>query len=339
MSRSKGKIVGIDIGNYRVKISVVVNGQVTQFLSESVPDNTVKDGVVTNFQIMGDLIKSILKENKITIKEAALSLPNSAVYTKTSAKLPLMTTDQLRINLPYEFHDYIPDNIGNYIYDYRVTSITDDEMDLFAVAASKDLMLKYQEMFTYAGLKLRTIIPEYIGFENVISAYEDASSIEHGSRDYALLDVGETTIRMHFFTKGRYEITRELEFGCRMMINAYADQINKDPHIAHLNIEACKFEEGDAYESFKETCGMVSVQLMRVINFYNFNNRDNTMDTIYCCGGGAKLKDMISDITETTGMPVKPFTDLISEVPVEVREDIVMSPQSYGIVIGGDGVG
>ncbi len=35
-------------------------------------------------------------------------------------RLPLMTEEQLRLNLPYEFHDYIGDEMDKYVFDYAM---------------------------------------------------------------------------------------------------------------------------------------------------------------------------------------------------------------------------
>ena len=40
------KVVGIDIGNYRIKISYIVKGELKDVFVETLPDNIVKDGMV-----------------------------------------------------------------------------------------------------------------------------------------------------------------------------------------------------------------------------------------------------------------------------------------------------
>ena len=35
-------------------------------------------------------------------------------------ELPLMTEEQLRLNLPYEFHDYIGNEMDKYVFDYAM---------------------------------------------------------------------------------------------------------------------------------------------------------------------------------------------------------------------------
>ena len=46
------KVVGIDIGNYRIKISYIVKGELKDVFVETLPDNIVKDGMVQYIQKM-----------------------------------------------------------------------------------------------------------------------------------------------------------------------------------------------------------------------------------------------------------------------------------------------
>jgi len=330
---AKGKILGFDIGNYALKIAVIQDGKLERYITAPVPDNTVADDRVTNFEVMGDFIASILTENKIKIKDAALSLSNNAVYTKTYSKLPLMTADQLKVNLPYEFHDYIAGNKADYVYDYKVLAVNDDSIELFAVAAEEQMLRNYQRMFDRAGLRLKLIVPEYIGYANILSSL----TTFNGNLDFAILDVGERSIRIHFFTKGKYEITRELDYGCRMLVQAYSEQAGEDIHITRLNIESGNFGNNEAFESLRETIRLISVHIMRVINFYNFNNPNSTLDTVYYCGGGSKIKYLITDVFENTEIKPKAFTELMTESGAKIPDEVLLSPQAYGVTLKQEG--
>jgi len=328
----KGKVLGFDIGNYSLKIAVIVNGSIKQFITEKIPDNTVRDDTVSNFEVMADFIKTVLKDNKIKIKNAALTLSGNAVYTKADAVLPLMTAERLKVNLPYEFRDYLSGDKNDYIYDYMITDCVDDNLHLFAVAAPKSLIRNYQEMFERAGLNLKLIVPEYIGYMNIISTQQEKFGVVRGEKDYAVLDIGDKAIRMHFFTKGKYEITRELDFGCKTMVQAYAEQTGQDLHIARMNIESGQ-TEGEAADALRESYRVASVHVMRVMNFYNFNNPNNNLDTIFYCGGGAHIKPLLDDVAENCGMKLSPFTDLMGFTDVATPDEIIASPQSYGITL------
>ena len=51
------KVVGIDIGNYRIKISYIVKGELKDVFVETLPDNIVKDGMIQYWDAMADFLK------------------------------------------------------------------------------------------------------------------------------------------------------------------------------------------------------------------------------------------------------------------------------------------
>ena len=77
----------------------------------------------------------------------------------------------------------------------------------------------------------------------------------------------------------------------------------------------------------------MAVQVMRVLNFYSFNNADNTIDTLYYCGGGARYQALISELAETVEIPVKSIGGLLSEAEEENNPEWVDSPQTVGVLL------
>lgn len=56
-----------------------------------------------------------------------LVLVNGTQIKKTAmVTMPLMTADQLVYNLPYEFRDYITDELKNYIFDYAMMTTQEE---------------------------------------------------------------------------------------------------------------------------------------------------------------------------------------------------------------------
>ena len=64
----------------------------------------------------------------------------------------------------------------------------------------------------------------------------------------------------------------------------------------------------------------IGIQIMRVLNFYSFNNADNTIDTLYYCGGGARFKELLDG-------------ELAPEVDLEKMPEWLDSPQTYGVLL------
>ena len=99
-------ILGIEIGNKTVKFAEFRRGTLRNFVCVNVPDNAVMNDALVAFEAMGDLIKETVKANRISVRKAALVLPQTDVYLRRLL-IPAMNEKQLMVNMPYEFKDVI----------------------------------------------------------------------------------------------------------------------------------------------------------------------------------------------------------------------------------------
>ncbi len=123
------KILGIDIGYDSVKLALVSGKQVKKTAIASMPKRLMREGRLASPEAMGELLAQTMKQNGIHCSRAAVSFSNEAVFVR-NVTLPVMAAEQLSLNLPYEFRDYITEELKNYIFDYAM--LTD------AAAAAKE---------------------------------------------------------------------------------------------------------------------------------------------------------------------------------------------------------
>lgn len=330
------KILGMEIGNSRLRIAVCSDYNLEQMVTADVPENAVRDDEIVSWEAMADFIKETLKEHKISVKNAAVVLPESMCYIKR-VTLPAMDVDQLKVNLPYEFHDYITEEKEKYAYDYAVIKQIADpdgkitEIDLEAVAVLKETVKKYRTMLKRAGLRLTSLAPEFCALKNIIGDYEEVKGMNEGmSKDYAILDIGYRSNKISFFTKAEYEITRTMEPGSEAIDMQIADILDKDVHIASI------YKENNTDEILRDPACMeiynqMAIEIMRVLNFYNFNHPENSLDTIHYCGGGAMITPLIEAVKETVEINVLPISELFTDEYEDV-DAIVAGPRALGIV-------
>lgn len=359
--------LGIEIGHYRVKIAYIEKGELREFISRRI------EGVEhPDMRPYADLIKDLLKEYSIRCRRVVFVIRQEDAYVRRF-ELPLMTEEQLRLNLPYEFHDYIGNEMERYIFDYAMIHRDEDKMEIIGAACTKELSQYFQKLAKMARLKLVGLVPEVLGLERILeraeeyeaeeaedlalrSASEDgkgsekgrdavlpgdgketakAEGMEPGRKDYAILDLGTKTMRIHFFRRGIYDITRTMEPGCEEIERIRSGDREK---ISELGIEP-EEENRDEAEQLKWEAVMEeqyrtrAVQIMRVLNFYSFNNTDNTIDSLYYCGGGAHYKELIAMLDETLELPVLSVAELLPEMDLEAEDEWIDSPQTYGVLL------
>lgn len=330
-------VLGIDIGYDSLKLALVSGGAVRRAVSVPMPVKLLKEGRVVSPETMGELIRNTMRDNGIHCRDSAVALSGETVFVR-NVTLPQMTADQLVTNLPYEFRDYISDELKDYVFDYAVVnnsattqkdenSAPETSMELFAVAAPVSLMTELRETLRKAGLRLSVAAPNVCSYINLIRNLRAPLETE-----YCFLDLGYRAIRMHIFRGDRHIATRVLEVGLDGLDDVIAEEFNVDVHLAHTylltNYHGCQENEKcvNAYNN-------VAVELMRAVNFYRFSNPDSNLSDVWLCGGGTAIPALRTAVSDTLMMNIHPASDLI--LGGDSIENCNALIQAIGIAIGG----
>lgn len=324
-------ILGIDIGHDRLKLALVRGSRVLKVASEEMPENLLKEGQITSVETLGELIRTAMKKNGIRANHAAVVLPIDTVYIK-NVVLPLMTVDQLEYNLPYEFNDYITDEVKDYVFDYAVQEMNNGQeepqeessdstgfgsdynedtgganMELMAVATRREQLEDLRAALRKAGLRLVKVAPAVCAY---ISLIRKQQALFHREADeYAVLDLGFEAIRLHMFRQDRYLATRELEIGLSSLDNVLTDVYGVDVHLAHTYL-LTNFENCLSRDECLETYQNISVELMRALNFYRFSNPNSVLSDMWICGGG-EIMPLINSIRDMLDLELHPGEELV----------------------------
>ena len=331
-------VLGIDVGYDSLKLALVKGRQVKKTAVVPMPNSLIRAGRVVSVETMGDLLRTAMKQNGLRCDRAALALPNETVFIR-NVTMPIMTEDQLKYNLPFEFRDYITDELKGYVFDYAMIGVKQAEesseaaeaelaggaMELMAVAAPKSLLDESREYLHKAGMKLVKAAPTVSCFINLIR-----KSGAPDDTEYCILDLGYQAIRMYMFRGDRHIVTRVLEIGMSSLDRVLAEQYGVDEHLAHTyllgNYEGC--QNG---ENCRNAYGNITVELMRALNFYRFSNPDSHLDDIWVCGGGAMIQPLLNVLAETTDMKLHSAAELLPGMQA-VEQDYALL-QAIGIAL------
>lgn len=137
------------------------------------------------------------------------------------------------------------------------------------------------------------------------------AATEEKRKDYAVLSLEYSRDRLHFFSNGAYEITRNLGITEKQICEVIAQNEGVDIHIAQLMLDRNQNHVLEQ-EQVSDLLQSVATEVMRVMNFYNYNNPRNTIDAIYYYGRemDSAFLERIQSMTE---LPIRPLTDLLEE--------------------------
>ena len=173
------------------------------------------------------------------------------------------------------------------------------------------------------------------------------AATEEKRKDYAVLSLEYSRDRLHFFSNGAYEITRNLGITEKQICEVIAQNEGVDIHIAQLMLDQNQNHVLEQ-EQVSDLLQSVATEVMRVMNFYNYNNPRNTIDAIYYYGREVDSA-FLERIQSMTELPIRPLTDLLeessensgpkksrSEKPVDnsgTGNELLMMLQGYGAVL------
>lgn len=306
--------IGIDIGTGRLKLALCDGGIIRRVVSETLPDHLVREGRVVSYEAMADFIRETMKKCRLYGKECAVVLPTGAAYLRR-VSLPAMSVEQLAVNLPYEFRDYLTMGKDHYFYDYAVNELRRDEsgalreMDLLAAAVSKELIGAYREMFRRAGLRMKVAAPVECAYANLLRTY-GAAHPETAGAERCILDLGHAATRVHIFTGARFEATRVIEYGGGMVDSAIAESLGVDEHVARTYKEA---DHGGAQvlDGPKSIYANIAVEIMKAINFYGFSNRESDLKDAYLTGGGGEIAALRETVSKSLELNIHQIAELM----------------------------
>lgn len=323
--------IGVDIGEDQVKFAVCDPGEVRRLAEEPLPDNLVRDGHIISPEAMSDFLRQAAAKHRVSGRKCAVVLPSTVAFTKRTV-MPAMTVEQLRINLPYEFRDYITQEKDKYVYDYAVLDLERDgdgkpkQMELMAAACPKTLIREYMDMFRRAGFKLMTAAPEEFAYYNLLRRYEEAHP-DRAGREHCIIDLGHRATRVHIFTGLKFEVSRVIEYGGATADAAIADELHVDEHIART-YKLSNHENAQELESCRGLYNAVALEITRAVNFYGYNNPDSALQTAWVCGGGVRNEAMMAQLRETLSLELEPIAGLL---PPGGGEGLELCPAAIGI--------
>lgn len=299
------KLIGIEIGSDTIKLSLVSEGKLLGAAIARMPDNLVLEGRVTAPATMSQLIKDLCKELGTRPGPCAFVLPSQGLIIRTLT-MPVMSDKELALNLPYEFKDYVGRDADGYVYDYAVTNVTDSAMELYAVAASKEVIATYSDILAKAGMKVKAMVPQEAAWLNLLRGAKNLPGT------VCLVDLGHRSTRVSIYIGGKFAMSRNIELAGHNLSDVISRAEQVDIHVARnhkeSNLDNCL--SSDAASDFYSS---LAVEIMRTVIYFKTNFKDAPeLTDIYYCGGSAKNEALRNAILKQNNLVMHHVARLVN---------------------------
>lgn len=248
--------LGFDIGSSSMKVAVWQGGAV-RLEEVPLPENLVDSGGIALPHAFARFLRQAKKDLRLPRGAAALVLPPSQVICRL-VTMPRMTTEQLLMNLPYEFTDFIQGVADQYYCDYALCEPAGEEeeegLTMMAAAAAKQALAEYARLFSQAGLRLRTVLPQEMALIQLCQA--------RGAGEFCFVDLGHQNTRITVVWRDRVQATRQIALGGRNLDLAVADELGVDAFLSNT-YKTANFQNVLALPAVAEVCERIAVEILR----------------------------------------------------------------------------
>lgn len=323
--------VGVDIGTGSVKLAFREGGMV-RLVSRQLPENLMGENDVVAPETLSLLITELRKAEHVSARDAVMVLGDSSTFFR-HVTLPLMSDAELKLNLPYEFRDYIDEDPGAYVYDYAVDEIPLDEeanpskLELYAAAASRKLIDDRANVLRKSGFRLRRVIPAQMAYTRLMQGYLDRNPEEDGLHQ-VFIDIGYERVSVHLFQGQKFKASKTIDFGGRDLDMAIADLKGVDRHVASTYKQS-NFEGVLDSPECEAVYDQLCFEINKVVNFYNFSNAEN-VERMYLSGGGVEIPQLMDVVMRSFPIPLETIAMVM---PSDIQK--IAKVSSFALAIAG----
>lgn len=307
-------LVGLDIGSHSVKLMQANTGNVKPRLISMgiapLPRNSLVEGRVAKPEAVADAVRQLAAHLGIRKKSVAISISGYDVMIK-KIELPTMTEDELEERMHAELGQYIPYNIEEVDVDYQIVDVSKDRpnfMDVLLVAAKKESVQDFNNILKLAGFDPFIVDVDFFALSNSFEA-----TYGFDEKRVALLDMGAAKSVMNISYKGVPIFTRSISIGGNQITDNIKDFFNisfEEAESAKLGENPGKYPVREMEEIFVSTVSAWVTECRRAVDFYYHNYPDQSIDSIYLCGGSCRIPGLDKVMSEHLELPVEIFNPI-----------------------------
>lgn len=336
----KDTLVGLDIGSRSLKAAEIAESkrgrELKRFGMTDIPHGAIEDGTINDPEAVAELIRQLFKGYGIKERNVAISIGGYSVIVK---KIAVQTMDeaQLQETIHFEAEQYIPFDISDVNLDFQILGSNEtnpNQMNVFLVAAKKEMVDDYFNLANLAGLNPCIIDVEAFALQNSFEAGYDP-----GDDNIALIDIGASKTSLNILKGNNSVFMRDVSLGC--------SQINQKI----ISLVDCSFDEAEnlkfgdnpdrlSTEDLKEIVSSVvsdwCTEIRRALDFFYSTYPDDQIKRIILSGGGAS----ISEFRELLGVEasaevetINPFKDIYVDDRLDPEFIKQIAPQA-AITVG-----
>jgi len=306
----KKNVIGLDIGSSSIKLVELSVGKrkfrLEKLAISPLPPEAIVDEALMDSVTIIDAIRDLIATSKIKTKDVVTSVSGHSIIVK-KINLPFMTEAELKESIQWEAERYIPFDINDVHFDFKIIGRggeNPDLMDIVLVAAKKDMINDYVSVMIESGLNPVIIDIDAFALENMLTINYELEKEE----TVVIANVGASITNINILKNNISAFTRDIFVGGGHV----TEEIQRQLHIDYEEAEKIKVSSQiDTHSQpiiqdiLKAESESLAVEIGKSLDFFKSTTSDEKISKLYLSGGGSKIKGFDLILQQQIGMPVE----------------------------------
>lgn len=344
------KGIGIEITSEKVNlVQLRRKGQSSYKLvtygSIELPEGTVEEGRILDPVALGEIIRSLLTEKKVKLKQVATALPGRETVSRLirlPAEIPDVELREMVLNQEASLYLPFPREDADVDYQKLGTALDDDgieRIEILMVATPKEVTDSYINALEIA--QLRVDIVEVSSFALIRAMHNELARFSTLAEAVAIVDIEYEATEITVTVDGVPQFSRTFPIGTAQIQNAQLRAINLPPRrttdmemLSSTTVPVQAMDTaglagggntpGDA--AIMRVVGDLSDELRRSIDFYTSQSPGSDVVQLLIAGPGACIGQLNEFFSQRLGIAAAAIDPLMAvgvtvdgEMPIQER--------------------
>jgi type IV pilus assembly protein PilM len=251
----------------------------------------IEDGAINEPEEVAEAIRGLFKSYSLREKNVAISIGGYSVIVK-KINVQTMAEDQLQETIHFEAEQYIPFDISDVNLDFQILGPNENnpnQMNVFLVAAKKEMVNDYINLVTMAGLNPCIIDVEAFALQNIFEINYDLKD-----ENIALIDIGASKTSLNILKGPNSVFMRDVSLGCAQVNQKIISLVNcsfDESESVKLGGQTEKVSEEDLKQIITSVVADWCTEIRRALDFFYSTYPDDQIKRIVLSGGGGNIAD------------------------------------------------
>ena len=333
---STTEYIGLDIGSTAIRFVLIGKGSANPILlsygSIPMPPGLSASDSVADQTRIADLVKKLLKDSNVVVKNAVAGLPSSKIFTSLITT-PKLDNAQLAKAIQYQAEQYIPMALDQVKLDYSVVGQSADglNLDVLLVAAPVTVVTKYANILDLAGLEPLALEANAVAVGRSLVSNKDIAVV--------VLDIGSLDSDITIINNDVPRLMRSVAVGGLTFVKSVSqnlglDEVQADQFTSKFGLTQTKLE-GQVYKAIKPSLDSLVSEIDKSIKFFKSQSPDVKIEKLVITGAAVTLPELAPYLATATGLPVEFGNAWVNVSYPSASQDALMGiSKDYAAAVG-----